>query len=165
MKAIVDGDVTGVGTSYIVQLRLVTADSGIELASFRQTGEGPRGLIDAADKLARALREKAGESLRSVHASPALADVTTSSLEALKKFGEGSRANDVDNNWVGAIPPLREAVAIDSTFAMAWRKLAVAMNNAGMPQSGTDSAITRAYRYRDRLTDIGANLDDVVLFQ
>ena len=152
VKAIVDGDVTGVGSGYIVQLRLVTADSGIELASFRQTGDGPRGLIDAADKLARALREKAGESLRSVHSSPALADVTTSSLEALKKYGEGARANDVDNNFAAAIPPLREAVAIDSTFAMAWRKLSVAMSNAGMPQSGIDSAITRAYRYRDRLT-------------
>jgi len=152
VKAIVDGDVTGVGTGYIVQLRLVTADSGIELASFRQTGDGPRGLIDAADKLARALREKAGESLRSVHATPALADVTTASIEALKKYGEGVRANDIDNNWVGALAPLREAVAIDSNFGMAWRKLAVAMNNASMPRSGSDSAITRAYRLRDRLT-------------
>ena len=46
-KAIVDGDVTGVPGGYIVSIRLVRADSGVELASFRETGEGPRGLIDA----------------------------------------------------------------------------------------------------------------------
>jgi tetratricopeptide (TPR) repeat protein len=153
VKAIVDGDITGVGTGYIVQLRLVTADSGLELASFRQTGDGPRGLIDAADKLARALREKVGESLRSVHASPPLADVTTASLEALKKYGEGVRANDIESAWAQAVVPLREAVAIDSTFAMAWRKLAVAMSNAGMPRSGVDSAIARAWQFRDRLPE------------
>ena len=33
---------------------------GVELASFRETGDGPRGLIDAADKLARALRAQGG---------------------------------------------------------------------------------------------------------
>ncbi len=73
MKAIIDGDVTGVPGGYIVAIRLVRADSGIELASFRETGDGPRGLIDAADKLARALRSKAGESLRAVNATPSLA--------------------------------------------------------------------------------------------
>ncbi|MGH7679136.1 MAG: serine/threonine-protein kinase, partial [Gemmatimonadaceae bacterium] len=67
-KAIVDGDITGVAGGYIVTLRLVRADSGIELASFLESGDGPRGLIDAADKLARALRSRAGESLRDVNA-------------------------------------------------------------------------------------------------
>ena len=153
VKAIVDGDITGVGTGYIVQLRLVTADSGVELASFRETGDGPGGLIDAADKLARALREKAGESLRSVYATPPLADVTTASIEALKKYGEGARLNDVESAWAQAVIPLREAVTIDSTFAMAWRKLAVAMNNSGMPRSGIDSAIARAWQFRDRLPE------------
>src|SRR6185503_12920250 len=86
------------------------------------------------------------------HATPALADVTTASIEALRKYGEGARANDIDNDFFGALAPLREAVAIDSNFGMAWRKLAVAMSNAAMPQSGIDSAITRAYRLRDRLT-------------
>lgn len=57
VQAIVDGNVTGVPGGYILTLRLVTADSGVELASFRETADGPRGLIDATDKLARALRE------------------------------------------------------------------------------------------------------------
>jgi TolB-like protein len=95
VKAVVDGTVTGVGGGYIVTLRLVTADSGTELASFRETGDGPRGLIDAADKLARELRGKIGESLRSVQATPPLADVTTASLDALRKYSAAVRANNV----------------------------------------------------------------------
>src|SRR4029079_16128428 len=81
MKAIIDGEVTGVPGGYIVAVRLVRADSGVELASFRETGDGPRGLIDAADNLARSLRAKAGESLRSVNATPPLFQATTASLD------------------------------------------------------------------------------------
>ena len=84
VKAIVDGDVTGVGSGYIVVLRLVTADSGTELWSARETGDGPRGLIDATDRLTRALRGKAGESLRAVQGGAPLEEVTTTSLDALR---------------------------------------------------------------------------------
>ncbi|MBI3568716.1 MAG: protein kinase, partial [Gemmatimonadetes bacterium] len=123
VKAIVDGDVTGVPGGYIVSIRLVRADSGVELASFRETGDGPRGLIDAADRLARALRSKAGESLRAVNATPPLSQVTTGSLEALKKYSEANRANGVSDRH--SIELAREAVAIDSTFASGWMLLGV----------------------------------------
>jgi hypothetical protein len=148
-KAIVDGEVTGVPGGYIVSIRLVRADSGVELASFRETGDGPRGLIDAADKLARALRAKAGESLRSVNATPPLAQATTSSLEALRKFSEGVRANLLGDNR--SIALTREAIAIDSTFASAWSGLGAFLTNYGGTRSAIDSALAQAYRYRDRL--------------
>ena len=148
-KAIVDGDVTGVPGGYIVSIRLVRADSGVELASFRETGDGPRGLIDAADKLARALRAKAGESLRSVNATPPLAQATTSSLDALRKYSEGVRANLLGDNR--AIALTREAIAIDSTFASAWSGLGALLSNYGGTRSAIDSALAQAYRYRDRL--------------
>jgi eukaryotic-like serine/threonine-protein kinase len=150
IKAIVDGDVTGVPGGYIVSIRLVRADSGGELASFRETGDGPRGLIDAADRLARALRSKAGESLRSVNATPSLAAATTSSLDALKKYSEGGRLNALGEDR--SIAMAREAVAIDSTFASGWSFLAAVLSNYGGGQSAIDSAMTQAYRYRDRLT-------------
>ena len=151
-KAIVDGDVTGVSGGYIVSIRLVRADSGVELASFRETGDGPRGLIDAADKLARALRAKAGESLRSVNATPPLAQATTSSLDALRKYSEGVRANLLGDNR--SIALTREALAIDSTFASAWSGLGALLSNYGGTRSAIDSALTQAYRYRDRLPAI-----------
>jgi len=152
MKAIVDGEVTGVSGGYIVSIRLVRADSGGELASFRETGDGPRGLIDAADKLARALRSKAGESLRSVNATPPLAQATTSSLEALKKFSEAARLNSLGENQ--SVVLAREAVAIDSTFASAWSLLGATLSNYSGTRSSIDSAVAQAYRYRERLPEV-----------
>jgi len=149
MKAIIDGDVTGVPGGYIVAIRLVRADSGIELASFRETGDGPRGLIDAADKLARALRSKAGESLRAVNATPSLAKATTSSLDALRKYSEAARLNSLGNDRASAVA--REAIALDSTFATAWSLLGATLSNYGSSKSAIDSAISQAYRYRERL--------------
>ncbi|MFL5604939.1 MAG: protein kinase domain-containing protein [Gemmatimonadaceae bacterium] len=152
IKAIVDGEVTGVGAGYIVSVRLVRADSGIELASFRETGDGPKGLIDAADRLARAIRSKAGESLRLVNATPPLTQATTASLEALKKFSAAARANALGDDR--SVELAREAVSIDSTFASGWSALAANLSNYGGSQSAIDSALIRAYRYRDRLPAI-----------
>jgi tetratricopeptide (TPR) repeat protein len=154
VKAVVDGQVTGVGSGYIVTLRLVSADSGVELASFRETGDGPRGLIDAADQLARKLRAKIGESLRSVQASPPLAQATTASLEALRLYSEGRRANGIEEDPQAAIQYARQAVAVDSNFASAWRLLAAVISNAGGSRAEVDSAIERAYRLRDRLPEM-----------
>jgi tRNA A-37 threonylcarbamoyl transferase component Bud32/tetratricopeptide (TPR) repeat protein len=149
IKAIVDGDVTGVPGGYIVSIRLVRTDSGGELASFRETGDGPRGLIDAADKLARELRSKAGESLRAVNATPSLAQATTSSLDALRKYSQAVRLNALGEPRALAVA--REAVALDSTFSTAWSLLAATLANYGGDQSAIDSATTEAYRFRDRL--------------
>jgi hypothetical protein len=154
VKAIVDGDVTLVGSSYIVAVRLVTADSGRELASYRGTASSSNAIINVADDLSRKLRAKAGESLRKVHGTPALAYASTSSLEALRKYSEGSRANDAERDYPKAVRLLREAVAIDSNFGEGWRKLSAAIGNTdGYAPSAADSAITRAYRLRDRMTE------------
>jgi tetratricopeptide (TPR) repeat protein len=45
----------------------------------------------------------------------------------------------------------REAVALDSTFASAWSLLGAALSNYGGTRSAIDSALTQAYRYRERL--------------
>jgi tetratricopeptide (TPR) repeat protein len=154
VKAIVDGDVTIVGTSYIVAARLVTADSARELASYRGTASSSDAIINVADEISRKLRAKTGESLRRVQGTPQLAYATTSSLDALRKYSEGARANDVERNYPRAISLLREAVALDSNFAEGWRKLAVALRNNGrQPPSQADSAITRAYRLSSRMTE------------
>jgi tetratricopeptide (TPR) repeat protein len=152
-KAVVDGEVTPLGAGFVLTLRLVTADSGAELASYHETADGPKDLLPTLDKLARKLRGKMGESLRTVQGGPPLEQVTTPSLEALKKYAEGVRINDVANDFDRAAPPLEEAVKIDTAFAAAWRKLGIVYGNAGMSRDRQDSAFARAYRFRDRLTE------------
>jgi tetratricopeptide (TPR) repeat protein len=113
-----------------------------------------RAIIGVADQLSRKLRAKAGESLRRIQASEPLVYATTASLEALRKYSEGSRANDVDRDFQRAVLRLREAVQIDSNFAEGWRKLAVAMTNRrGFTPSAQDSVLDRALALSGRLNE------------
>ncbi|MBK5187637.1 MAG: protein kinase [Gemmatimonadaceae bacterium] len=153
VKAVVDGNVRQIGGGFFVALRLVGAESGDELASFHETIDGPKDLIPAVDKLTRELRGKIGESLKSVRANPALEQVTTPSLDALKKYAAGARTSDLESDYPKAIGLLTEAVALDTTFAMAYRKLGVALSNDGRPREQSDAAFAHAYQYRDRLTE------------
>ena len=49
-------------------------------------------------------------------------------------------------------------MAIDSGFAMAWRKLAVLTANQGVSEAREAAAATRAYQHRDRLPTVERNL-------
>jgi len=153
VKAIVAGSVTPLGAGYVVSVRLVASDSGNELAAYRKTVDAPSQLLDAIDELTRKLRGRIGESLKSVHDAPRLDQVTTSSLESLRKYAEANRAFDLQGDYLKAASILREAVAIDTTFAMAYRKLGISLSNAGMPHAQIDSALTQAYRYSPRLPE------------
>ncbi len=159
---IVDGTITRVGTGYLLTLRLVTA-SGVELASFHDAADGPGELLPTLDRLARKLRAKIGESLKSVHADPPLEQVTTASLAALRRLDEGMRANEAGDGSA-AIAAMREAVALDTSFAMAYRGLGIAMSNFGMPQASVDSALAQAYRHRARLTERERYLAEAAYF-
>ena len=62
-KVIVDGSVAPLGAGFIVTLRLVTADSGRELASDRASVNSPGELIGAVGNMTRRLRGRIGESI------------------------------------------------------------------------------------------------------
>ena len=154
IKGIVDGSVTPLAGGYIVAVRLIDAATGDALASFRETIDGPSELLPTLDKLSGNLRGKIGESLKKVRANPPLERVTTSSLEALRKYAEGMRAFDVQGDNLKAIAFFREAVAIDTAFGMAYRKLGITIGNAGLSRASRDSALEAAFRHRFRMTDI-----------
>jgi hypothetical protein len=153
IKAVVDGNIRALAGGYVISLQLVTADSARSLALFQETANGPQDILQAIDKLTRKLRGKIGESLRDVRDSPPLEQVTTPSLEALRIYAEAARSIDMGGNPLVASQRLREAVRIDTAFAMAWRKLGVALSNSGLPRIQVDSALAHAYRFRDRLTE------------
>jgi Flp pilus assembly protein TadD len=165
VSTIVDGTFRSLAGGYAISLRLVTADSLDELALYQETANGPQDILEAIDKLTRRLRERIGESIKDVRASPPLEQVTTPSLDALRIYAEAARSIDMGGNPLQAAERLREAVRIDSTFAMAWRKLGVALNNSGLPRVQVDSALENAYRFRDRLTERERLLAEGTYFQ
>ncbi len=156
--AVLGGRLARVGTGYAVSLELVSTGDQVSLASYQGTADGVKDLLTVVDDLARKLRGKVGESLKRVQRSVPLAQATTSSLDALKKYTEATEANDVLQDYDRAIMLLREALAIDSTFALAWRKLSAALFNARASGAARDSALERAERYADRLPEIEKQL-------
>jgi len=157
-KAILGGRLARIGTGYAISLELTSTANGASLASFQGTADGVKDLLAVVDGLTKKLRGKLGESLKQVQEAVPLARATTSNLEALRKYTEATRANDVDGDYDRAVALLREAIALDSTFALAYRKLNAALNNSGAPQIARDSALERAARYADRLPPLEKNL-------
>ncbi|HET8624427.1 MAG TPA: protein kinase, partial [Gemmatimonadales bacterium] len=153
-KAVLDGEIVRLGQSYVVSARLVSALDGQELATFRETADNEDKLIGALGELTRAVRERAGESLRTIRASSALERVTTPSLPALRKYVEGSLVADEAGDADRGIALLQEAVTLDSGFAMAWRKIAVLLGNERRDRARALTAISTAYRHRERLTEM-----------
>jgi len=152
-KALLDGAVDRVGTGYVVSARLVSAIDGGEMATFRATAANDGELIASLGELAKDIREKVGESLKSIRDTKALERVTTASLPALKKYVEGMYVIEALSDRDRGLAMLYEAVAIDSTFAMAWRRIAASYAGQGSGRAAQMAAIEKAYRYRDRLSD------------
>jgi eukaryotic-like serine/threonine-protein kinase len=162
VKAVVTGQIDPVGRGYVLSATLASAGDGRVLAAVRETADDATGLLKAIDRLSGKLRERIGESLVTIRANLPLEKVTTNSLAALRKYTEGTRLIDLGRPEA-AIPVLNEAIALDTGFAMAYRKLAVAIGNsstsptAGAP-SGEVEAAAKAFARRDRLPDVERGL-------
>jgi tetratricopeptide (TPR) repeat protein len=154
VAAVVDASLTRSASGYVLTTRLVSVDSGRLLTVVTSTARNARDLITATDTTGRRLRATAGAMLATVHAPPNVAPATTKSFEALQKYSIGVRAHDGERDFPKSITYLKQAIALDSTFASAWRKLGVvyANSNLGHPQM-IDDALGRAFRLRGSLPD------------
>jgi eukaryotic-like serine/threonine-protein kinase len=152
-KAVLEGEIAPAGSGFLITARLVHSGTGEVLLSRRETAVGDHDIISAIDRMSKKLRADVGESLRTVRADQPLEAVTTHSLTALHKYTQAVRAMDLARDYDRAIPLLKEAIAEDSAFAMAWRKLAVSYYNTFAGRSNVAHATSRAYELRDRLTE------------
>ena len=152
IKAVIDGTLLGVGGRYVLALRLVSAQTGGELATFRETADDQSEILPAVDRLAKQVRAKIGESLRHVQGAPPLEQVTTSSLEALRLYVQGSKLITESGDFARGSALLEEAVSLDTGFAMAYRKLGVEYGNRGLEEQ-SNAYFEKAFAHRDRLSD------------
>ena len=152
-KAVVHGQIDPVGRGYVLSAEVVSAADGAVLVALRENARDDGAIIEAVDRLSGKLRERIGESLKTIRASEPLEHVTTGSLEALRKYSQAQKANDA-GQFARAVSLLEEAISLDTTFAMAYRKLAVVLTNTGAAPSRIAEAAARAFRHRDRLTPL-----------
>ena len=163
VKAVLAGDIGTLGRGYVVSARLLSTADGSVLVGLRETAEDDTKIIDAVDRLSAKLRERIGESLRTIRAGEPLEQVTTSSLAALETYSRAVKAGD-HGDFERASGLLEETIAIDSTFAMAYRKLAVVLSNADAPQSRINAAAAKAFENRMRLPDVERYLTEAYYY-
>jgi tetratricopeptide (TPR) repeat protein/tRNA A-37 threonylcarbamoyl transferase component Bud32 len=164
VKAVLDGGVVSLGGRYVLSARLLSAQSGEQLAAFSEQAASQNDLIPAIGRLSKQLRAKVGESLKTIREATSLERVTTGSMEALSKYTAALTMLEQTGDYTRVVPLLEQAVALDSTFAMAWRRLSSHLITMG-DRPGAARAATQAYRYRDRLSEIERQLTIAAYFQ
>ena len=152
-KAFVTGALRPLGSGYALTARLVSVADGSEVAALRETAKSSSELLDAIDRLSKALREQAGESVASLKASPALPSVTTSSIEALVAYSAATEYMRNGEQFLGS-QQYEKALQIDSTFASAWSGLSTTLSNMGVRRADRDRAVLRAFNLRSKLPPV-----------
>ena len=137
VKAFVTGAVSRLGGRYTLVAQLVGAEKGDLLGAVRETAADSNDVIAAVGQLSASLRERMGESLRSIGVTPRLDQVTTPSLAALRFYTAGNRLiraghRDSSNKM------LLRAIALDTGFASAYRVLGYNYGDAGEPGRGME---------------------------
>jgi tetratricopeptide (TPR) repeat protein/tRNA A-37 threonylcarbamoyl transferase component Bud32 len=153
LAAFVTGEITGLGNGFVVNVRLVSADSGQTLASYSEVAGSPEELIPTIGKITRQLRGKVGESLKDLQGSPRLAEVMTPSLPALRVYTEGLTAFRA-TEYSRSLRLFEQAIALDSTFGAAYRSAATALGNIGTDPERELRYVTKAFALSDRLPDV-----------
>jgi tetratricopeptide (TPR) repeat protein len=153
-----EGQVDAAGSGWIFSVQLVAPITGQVLISERETVPDEDAVLAAVDLLSARVRERIGESLQSIEASAPLPEVTTSSLGALQAYALGWQSFRGGGVSLALSPGggdvtelhLKQAIALDSTFAMAPRLLGGVYRNSGRWAPMIEHT-TRAYELRDGL--------------
>ena len=149
-KGVIEGDINAAGAGFILNARIVSGLDGSQLAAYRENARSDDEILDAIDRLSGRLREEIGESLISIRSGEPLMHVTTSNTEALRLFTEAEKISTT-GRFEEALDLMRRVIAMDSTFAMAYRKKAVLHSNIRDRRDSVEVAITKAYDLRDQL--------------
>jgi eukaryotic-like serine/threonine-protein kinase len=152
LKALLGGTIAKLGSHYVLTLEAVKAQTGEVIARQQVEAESQEQVLSSLGQATTALREKLGESLRSIQQfDTPLEQATTASLEAFKALSLGV-AKSNRGNYSEAIPLYKRAVELDPTFAMAHKELAVLYNNVRQLELAA-AAAEKAFTLRERVTE------------
>jgi len=123
IKALVVPTISRIGGAYSLSASIIDPTSRVTLKTETAQAKGKDEILDALDDLAQRIRKDLGESLAAIaEQNVRLPKATTSSLEALKNFAEGSRAWD-SGKHDEAVAFSNAAIELDSSFAWAHASL------------------------------------------
>ena len=151
-KAMLEGQLAVIGSSYLATLEAIGCSGGESLAREQAQVDSKEKVLRALGPIASSMRAQLGESLATVRKFDVpIEQATTRSLEALKSYalGVAQRAKGDD---IGAIPFLEHAVELDSSFASAHSALSAIFGGLGEPAERASHA-RLAYDNRSHVTE------------
>jgi eukaryotic-like serine/threonine-protein kinase len=152
-KAYVSGSISNLGNQYVIGVNAVNCQSGDYLAREQVTADGKENVLKALGEASTKLREKLGESLKTVQKlDTPIEDATTSSLEALQAYSLGRTTMQVKGDYPGAVPLLERSIALDPKFAMARAMLGTVYHNIGEKNLSAENT-KQAYAMRGRVSE------------
>jgi DNA-binding winged helix-turn-helix (wHTH) protein/tetratricopeptide (TPR) repeat protein len=147
-QGVLSGDIAKIGQHFLITEEASNCVDGSVVASAKYESEKPEDLPRSIDRIAASLRQKLGESRRSIaRFGVPLFPGRTASLEALKYFTQGVLQSN-QGKYVDAIDLMKKAVAADPEFAEAYYDLA-AYYGSVLDLNAEREAILKAYNLRD----------------
>jgi serine/threonine protein kinase/Flp pilus assembly protein TadD len=152
LKALLAGSISSLGSHYVISLEAINAQTGDAIARQQVEAASKEQVLTVLGSAASNLREKLGESLRTIQKYDAsIEQATTSSLEALKAFSLGNE-HQGRGQYLEAIPLYRLAIEVDPNFALAYARLAVAYDNSRQTELAAEYA-AKAFERRERVSE------------
>jgi Flp pilus assembly protein TadD len=152
-KAYLSGTISNIGSQYVLGINAVNCQTGDTLAQEQATADSKEHVLGALGDAANKLREKLGESLKTVHklATP-IEQATTPSLEALQAYSMGRNLMLTQGNYTAAVPQFQRAIQLDPNLAMAYASLGTTYHNLGEKELAAENT-RRAFELRGKVSE------------
>lgn len=150
-KAYLSGTISSIGSDYVIGVRAVNCQTGDFLAQEQVTASGKENVLKALGTTSTTLREKLGESLKTVRAlDTPIEQATTPSLEALQSFSKGRQMMQTKGDYTASVRLFQHAIQLDPNFAMAHAMLGTTYHNLGEKILAAEST-RKSYELRGRV--------------
>jgi len=150
-KAYISGAIASLGSDYVLGLKAVNCQSGDTLAQEQVTTPSKEKVLDTLGKAASRLRRQLGESLATVQKFDVpLEDASTPSLEALKAYSLGRKADNEKGH--AGLPYDQRAIELDPSFPVAYEAVGNDYSNFG-EQGRASEYFTKAFQLREHTSE------------
>ena len=159
-NAIVDFGFSRAANGFVITAEARSASSDSSLGQITEAAAGAVELPAAMNRLGSRLRERLVAARSQLPATQWSLNTTDQPAQAIELYVE-ARSEATRRNYIEASRRARAAVAVDSTFAQAWRLVHSSLSNARLSVDDQLNAISAAFRFSDRVRSPYWRLDMV----
>ncbi len=163
IRALITGRVEKFGATYVLSAQIIDPTTGNAVAGFEEQANSQAQILPAIHLLSNRIRQALGEKLSQIRQSDvALARVTTPSLTALRLYSQANEDLEESDtrgsgDWAEANAAawglLKQAIAVDPSFASAYILAAWSLRNRDKPPAEYMPYAKRAFELSGNATE------------